>query len=456
MEKLKKHKKLTLFALTWPIFIEILLHILMGNADTLMLSQYSDNAVAAVGVSNQLLMMVVVMFGFVAAGTSILIAQNLGAKRSQEASEIAMTSLTLNLLFGLFLSGLLVVFGARFLTLMDLPQELMDDALVYLRIIGGFVFIQALIMTLSAVIRSHGFTKDAMYVTMGMNIINVIGNYLFIFGPMNIPVLGVEGVAISTVASRCIGLVAFFVILKKRVKDPTPLAYFISFPMNHIKNLLKIGVPTAGEHLAYNSSQVYITYFVAILGTTALTAKIYTSNLMFLILAFSFAIGQGTQILIGHQIGAGENDKAYRLCMRSLKIGMLISTVTAVVFAVFAKPLLSIFTDNADILSLGTILLVITIILEPGRVFNMVVNNSLRAAGDVRVPVYISIAVMWCMGVPLAYILGIYLELGLIGIWIAFVADEWVRGLFMLWRWRSRVWQRINLVNAPAKEKLTV
>src|SRR5690554_4927300 len=106
MEKLKKHKRLTLFALTWPIFIEMLLHIVMGNADTLMLSQYSDNSVASVGVSNQILMMIIIMFGFVAAGTSILLAQNLGANKNKDASEIAITSIALNLLFGLLLSSL--------------------------------------------------------------------------------------------------------------------------------------------------------------------------------------------------------------------------------------------------------------------------------------------------------------------------------------------------------------
>jgi Na+-driven multidrug efflux pump len=107
---MKKTVKLSLFAITWPLFIEILLFMLMGNADTLMLSQYSDNSVAAVGVSNQILSMIIVMFGFIATGTAILVAQNLGAKREDQASEISVVSIGANLIFGLLLSAVVFFF----------------------------------------------------------------------------------------------------------------------------------------------------------------------------------------------------------------------------------------------------------------------------------------------------------------------------------------------------------
>lgn len=449
MEKLKKHKKLTLFALTWPIFIETLLHILMGNADTLMLSQYSDAAVAAVGVANQIFMMVIVIFGFVAMATSILVAQNLGAKKRKTAAEIVSTSISMNLIFGILLSVIIYLFGKNFLVMLNLPPELMDDALTYLKLIGVFMFIQAVFMTASAVIRSYGFTKDAMYVTLGMNILNVIGNYIFIFGPMGLPVLGVQGVAIATVVSRTLGLIVIFYLMIKRVQEPMPLSSYFVLPIVHVKNLLKIGIPTAGDQVAYHSSQVYITFLVAGLGTIELTTRVYAFNLMALILAFSLSIGQANQILVGHKVGALKNDTAYRLCIRSLKIGVVISTALAILFALFAKQLFGIFTDNEEIIVLGVILMLMTVLLEPGRVFNMVVNNALRAAGDVKFPVYVGIASIWGMSIPLAYLLGIHYGYGLIGIWIAYIADEWIRGLVMFWRWRSRAWERMNLVKTP-------
>lgn len=441
-----KTAKLSLFAITWPLFIEILLYMLMGNADTLMLSQYSDNSVAAVGVSNQILSMVIVMFGFVATGTAILVAQNLGAKKDDDAREVSAVSIGANLVFGLILSAAVFIFSEQLLRLMDLPLELFDEANSYLRIVGGFSFIQSLIMTVSSIIRSYGFTRDIMYVTIGMNVLNVIGNYLFIFGPLGFPVLGVEGVAISTTVSRILGLLAAIYVMTKRVPGSLPISMLFSFPKKHLKNLLNIGIPSAGEHLSYNGSQMVITYFIATLGTQALTAKVYTQNVMMFIFLFSIAISQGTQILIGHMVGAKDIENAYKRALKSLKLAIIISIATAALVSFFSKDLLGIFTDNMSIIELGTTLILLTIILEPGRSFNLVLISSLRAAGDVKFPVYIGILSMWGVSVTLSYFLGIYLGMGLVGIWIAFIADEWLRGLLMLWRWRSRVWVKKSFV----------
>ncbi|MBM7586484.1 putative MATE family efflux protein [Bacillus pakistanensis] len=442
----KNAKNITLFALTWPIFIEILLHMLMGNADTLMLSQYSDESVAAVGVSNQILSLIIVMFGFVATGTAILVAQNLGAERKQAAGEISLISLLANLLFGILLSLSIWIFNEDLLLLMDLPKNLLTEASSYLNIVGGFAFIQALIMTAGAIIRSYGYTKDAMYITIGMNILNVIGNYLFIFGPFGVPVLGVEGVAYSTTISRLLGFVVLVIVLFKRVPDALPFKGLFKIPMKHLKDLLKIGIPSAGEHLSYNGSQMVITYFIAILGTEALTTKVYAQNLMMFIFLFSVAISQGTQILIGHMVGAQKIEEAYQRCIKSLKIAIFISVLMAILFSFLSTPLMKIFTSNQEIINLGCILIYLTIILEPGRSFNLVVINALRATGDVKFPVYMGILSMWGVSVTLSYLLGIHFGLGLIGIWISFIADEWLRGIIMLHRWKSRVWIRKTFI----------
>lgn len=448
----KKHQNLSLFALTWPLFIEFFLHMLMGNADTLMLSLYSDNSVAAVGVSNQILSLIIVMFGFIATGTAILVAQNLGAKNPIAASEVSVISLATNLAFGLILSVIVFLSSKNLLNMMDLPNELMDEADSYLSIVGGFSFIQALIMTAGAIIRSYGFTRDAMYVTLGMNILNIVGNYLFIFGPMGIPVLGVEGVAISTSVSRFLGLIAIIILLIKRV--PHKLEFFKVFkmPYIHLKNLLAIGIPSAGEQLSYNGSQMVITYFITMLGTEALTTKVYASNLMMFIYLFAIALSQGTQILVGHYMGARKFEEAYKRCLKSLRLAILLSFLCALVFAIFSKQLLSIFTDNNEILIAGSILIWLTIILEPGRAFNLVIINSLRATGDVKFPVIIGILSMWGVSVTLSYFLGIYLGWGLVGIWIAFTADEWLRGLLVLRRWKSKAWMNKSFVVSKKAE----
>jgi putative MATE family efflux protein len=445
----KKQKNMTLFTLTWPIFIEIFLHMLMGNADTLMLSQYSDESVAAVGVSNQILSLIIVMFGFVATGTAILVAQHLGANEKKTAGEVSLVSLAVNLFFGLLLSLSLAIFNKPILKLMDLPESLIDEASSYLVIVGGFAFIQALIMTAGAIMRSYSFTRDVMYITIGMNILNVIGNYLFIFGPLGIPVLGVEGVAISTAVSRILGLLAGIIVLLKRIPNALPFKRLFKLPHVHVKNLLKIGVPSAGEQLSYNGSQMVITYFIAVLGTEALTTKVYAQNLMMFIFLFSVAISQGTQIIIGHMVGARKYEDAYHRCIKSLKISIIISCIMAIIFSFAAEPLLGIFTNNTEIIELGKTLIYLTIILEPGRSFNLVVINALRATGDVKFPVYMGILSMWGVSVTISYVLGIWAGLGLVGIWISFIADEWLRGIIMLKRWQSKAWIQKGFIPSP-------
>lgn len=436
-----KKKQLTLFALTWPIFIEMLLHMLMGNADTFMLSQYSDDSVAAVGVANQIAMMINIMFNFIAAGTTVIVAQHIGAEQMEEAHKSAGTSLTMNLMIGIVLSFVLVIISEPALRMVGIEDKLMHEAKSYLVITGSFMFVQALLLTLSAILKSHGFTRDTMNVTIGMNVINVIGNYLFIFGPFGIPVLGVTGVAIATVVSRVIGFIVMLILVYRKVKLPFMSHYFKPVK-EHVLGLLRIGVPSAGENLSFNIMNLVMTSFIAILGTTALVTRVYSMNLMYFIMLISIAIGQGTQILVARMAGAGQLKLAYKRGINSLILGMSSSLLVAVLFNLIGEQLLGIFTDDPNVISLGMSLLLLSLILEPGRAFNIVLIASLRAVGDVRFPVYMAIISMWGVCVPVGYLLGIHFELGLVGIFIGFILDEWLRGLFMLWRWRQRKWMR--------------
>ncbi|MBD0382910.1 MATE family efflux transporter [Paenibacillus sedimenti] len=438
----KKIRNLSILGLTWPIFVELLLHMLMGNADTLMLSQYSDNSVASVGVANRIIYIIILIFGVIATGTSVLVAHHLGAKEFQKASEVAVVSIFGNLILGLVLSVMIYLFGEQILRVMGLPQELFSEAMLYIIFVGGFSFIPAVILTVSAVLRSHGFTKDVMFVTIGMNLFDVIGNFLFIFGPFGIPILGVFGVAITTTFSKAIGLIVILVILTKRVEYPLPFSNIFSLPMEHLQRLFKIGVPSACELLSYHTSQLAITYITTFLGTQALTTKVYAENLMMFIYLFSMAISQGTQILIGHLAGARHFQDVYERCIYSIRISFAISLGMGIIMYIFSNQLFEIFTDNPAIIQSGSLLLLVTILLEPGRSFNLVILGALRALGDIHFAVYLGIISMWGISVVMSYLLAIYFELGLLGIWISFVVDEWLRGLVLLRRWKLRLWLR--------------
>ncbi|MBT2679987.1 MATE family efflux transporter [Bacillus sp. ISL-35] len=444
-------KQIGLLALTWPIFIESFLHMLMGSTDTFMLSHISDEAVAAVGVANQLIFFMILVFGFVATGTAVLVSQSLGAGLQADARKISGLSLSLNLIFGLLVSVIVVGFNDLFLQMFNLTPEIHSLAQQYLTIVGGTLFTQALLVTASAILRANGLTKEAMVISIVMNIIHLAGNSLFIFGLLGVPEMGVQGVAISTAISRTVAVVLIFRLLYRRLPMNIAVEDYLTFNKSFIKKILKIGVPSAGENVVYNTSQMAITVIIGLLGAMALTTRVYTFNIMSFMMLFGIAIGQGTQILIGYKVGAREFDQAYHQLLKSLKLSIIITMAITVVIVSIREPILGVFTSNKEIIREGSKVLLLCLILEPGRTFNIVVISSLRAAGDAVFPVKMAFVSMWGISVPLAYILGITMDFGLTGIWIAFIVDEWFRGIIMYIRWKSRVWEKKVLIDANAQ-----
>jgi putative MATE family efflux protein len=439
-------KKLSLFAITWPIFIESFLHMFLRTADTFMLSKISDDAVAAVGVSNQLVMFMFFLFHVVATGSAIVIAQYLGARKYDEVSRLTGNAISLNFLFGLLISLGAVIFSGPLLGLFNLQPVHLSQAKIYLLIVGGALFIQAMMLTISAIIQAHGFTRDTMLVTVGMNLLNIFGNYLFIYGALGFPQWGVPGVAVSTVVSQCLGLGVYFLILIKRVQINLQWLELVKWQKDRIKTILSIGVPSSIGHLSYSGSQIVTTSFIALLGAQMLTTRIYTQSILFFIMILAISLGRGTQIIIGHLIGAGEKEEAYRQAFRSLKWSLLAAVGVTSVIVLFREPLFGLFTDDPEIIYMGGTLLLLGFLLEPGRCFNILIGQSLQAAGDARFMMIVSILVIWGFSVPMYYLLGVYLGYGLLGIWAAFIADEWARGFIVYFRWKSRAWEKKAVV----------
>ncbi|NLO38441.1 MAG: MATE family efflux transporter [Ruminiclostridium sp.] len=445
MNSIQNKKELKLFAITWPIFIETLLRMLLGNLDTIMLSNYSENAVASVGAANQLNSIVVILFSIVATGTTIVISQYLGAGMKDKADSAAISALLINFTVGLLLSFVMFTFGRFILRAMNIPEELMADAVLYLRMVGSCVFLNALIATCSAILRSHGSTRPAMIVVLVMNIINALGNWFFLYSPVGNPVLGVRGVALATIISQAVAFVALVIIIARMGLKFSVKAIFHP-DREVIGNVLKIGLPSAGENMVYQLSSLVITYIITFMGTEALTTRVMTFNLMYFIMIPGMSLGQGTQILVGHRVGAGRNQEAYKLCLRSLLYGVIGAILNSILIYIFRRPLLGIFSENPNIIATGGKLLALAIILEPGRVFNLVLMSSLKASGDVRFPVFMGCISPWIFAVGLSYLLGIHFGLGLIGVWIGYSVDEWFRGWAAYFRWKSRIWEQKALL----------
>jgi putative MATE family efflux protein len=282
MESLQdsQQRRMTLRAITWPIFIELFLQMIMGSTDIIMLSHISDDVVAAIGVANQLVFFAILLFNFTATGTAVLISQYLGAGLKKDAKQASAISLTINLGMGLVVSILFVIFKGPLLNIFHLDKEIAIIGYDYLSIVGGTLFLQAMLVTISAILRSNGFTREAMFVSVMMNLIHLIGNALVIYGWFGFPEMGVKGVALSTAFSRAAALVIAFWFMYKRLPIRIEWNDYINFQMTHIKKILKIGIPAAGEQLSYNTSQMAMTAITALLGAAALSTRVYTWNIM--------------------------------------------------------------------------------------------------------------------------------------------------------------------------------
>ena len=435
-----------LFKLAAPIFIETLLIMMLGAVDVIMLSRHSDNSVAAVGVVNQIIVLTFLIFEVINLGTSVLCSQYLGAKMHKNVVQVVGVSLLMNLVVGVSVSLFLFGMNETILQWMGLTPELMKDGTDYMRIVGAFAFFQAISLTLSASLRSANKAIYPMMVTVVVNVLNIIGNYTLIFGEFGFPEMGVEGAAISTAFSRGVSMVILFIILFRKHIRKFPLAYFRPFPFKELKNLLKVGLPSAGEQLSYSSSQVVITYFINALGMEALAARTYSVNIIMFSFLFSIALAQGGAICIGHLIGEKRPHAAFLLGKYVMKKSVLITVCLSLITALMGPFIFGWLTTNEQIIRMGVTILAIDVILEIGRPINIFATNALRAAGDVNYPFYLGLVVMWSVAVGCGYLFGVHWGWGLAGMWVAFLLDENIRGIVFVRRWYGMKWVKKSFV----------
>ena len=412
---------------------------MLGAVDTIMLSQYSDESVAAVGVVNQIVMFAFLIFEVINIGTSVLCSQYLGAKMQKNMVQVVGVALLFNLVVGLLISAILHYGATTLLGWMGLRPELLKYGIGYMQIVGAFAFFQAISFTISASLRSANKAIYPMLVTVLVNIMNIIGNYSLIFGKWGMPALGAEGAAISTSVARGVSMVVLFVILFRKHIPRFPLNYFRPFPWVELKNLLKVGLPSAGENMSYSFSQVVITYFINILGNNALATRTYTVNIV-------IAMAQGGAISIGHLVGQKKIRAAYLLGKYVMRLSILVSLVLSCIWAASGHFIFSMLTDNQEIIKMGVTIMLVDIIVEIGRTVNIYATNALRSAGDVNFPFYVGVAVQWTVSVGFSYLFGIHWGWGLVGMWCAFLLDENIRALLFVKRWNSMRWAKKGFI----------
>ena len=444
----KNRGALPMLKLTFPIAMEQFFRILVSSVDTMMLSSYSNDAVAAVGLVSQYSFFLVILLSVIGTGCSIVLAQYLGAGKSDDdLNHIAQAGAIMVLIMSVVLT-LLVIFGTGWLLdRYNLEPIVRHYAWQYFVIYGGICcFFNAFSLLQGAILRSYGYTSEAMIVSIVANLTNVIGNALSLYGWFGLPVLGVPGVAGASGLSMVVSCILFFIFIRRRKDVVFHIHGITKVPRESFRMVLKVGVPTAGESLSYNVSQITIMAMISTLGTYAMSAQVYTMTILRFVFVAAIAIGQATQIKTGYFVGAKQNDIILKKVFRYQIVATAISMFMIVIVNLVKNPVVHIFTDIPEVHSLVCTLLLFSAYIEFGRSLNLIYVGALKGAGDVRFPVLYGIFSNWSLMVLGSYILGIKCGLGLVGFWLGIGTDETTRGIVMLLRWKSKRWQKHALV----------
>lgn len=438
--------KMSLFHYTWPIFIELLLQMLVGNVDQMMMSQVPQNAVAAIGNANQIVNVLIITFSVISLAMTILVTQYFGSGNRERVGETYSLALFVNFVFGLGISVTLVFFNRPIFAWMHVPAQILTDCAIYITIIGLGMVLQALFMTYVAMFRTQGWMKQTMAVSAVMNVLNIIGNFLLIQGVGPIPPLGIAGVAISSTVSRLIGLGLLIVLFNLRTTIEVHLRSLSPFPWGQLKKLLAIGIPSGGESVSYNLSQMVITKIVNGFGTAVINTRVYANMFAMVSYMYGSAVSQAAQILVGVLIGGRKLEDAHKQVMRTIIYSLIIGVGVSTLLYIFSDSLFGLFTDDPAVLRLGKQVMLIEIFLEAGRAVNMTQVRALQAAGDIQFPILLGIASQWGVAVTLSFVFAVGMNLGVVGVWLAMMIDEVLRAILFLLRWYSGKWKTRNLI----------
>ncbi len=438
------NKELNMVKLTIPLFLESLLGILISNVDQLMLSAHSQEAVAASGNAGQLSWILILFFQVLSTAALILITQYKGAGEEERARVIYPLTLIVNSAIGIVVS-LVSVFGIEpLLKLMNISDSVtFEYAKIYMQIAGvSFLFV-AISNCFSVFLKANAVVKEVVVVSVIANLLNVVGNGIGLF----VLDMGVAGVAYSTLISRFVGMLLIVLLFYRKVGRIYFSALCGSNPFALLGQLLRIGVPSAGENISYDMAQLVVMAFVNMMGIAAINAKVYVSMVVQFAYLFCMATSQAMQIVEGYQIGAGNKEEAERVVYKSLKSGIIVSVFITLIIYLLSDFIIGIFPSaDAEVLQIAKQLLLIEVFLEIGRVINITMVRALQTAGDVKAPVIVNIIFTWGISVAFGYIFGVTFMWGIVGVWIAAAADEIVRGIILIARFRRGKWKNISLV----------
>ncbi len=454
MEEARKNKLLQnkyMLLLTIPIFVELLLQIIVGYSDQIMMSNY-ENAVNGIANANTVINVILNVFIVLSSVSIILITQYRGAKDRKREEQVYYSSFWFNLISSLVITLMVVGLSRFYLVWIKTPETSLNDAIIYSMIAGGSIVFQIMATTLSSFLKANNYMKESMITNIIMNVLNIGGNIILInvFASIDMPIIGV---ALSSSISRIVGFIILLIIYIKKVGVSLSFNKFIH-NTRMIKMILKVGAPSGGESLSYQTSQIIIQMVVNQIVIYNMNnvgignIKTYASMFAMVTYLFTSAVSQAMQVIVGELLGAGETKAVDTVVKKTRNISIIASTSIALIFFLLSDYMFRIFhVTDPDLLKIAKGVMAIEIALEFGRAFNIVYVRALQTSGDVVFPTVSAIIFCWSVAVLGSFIFGspYILNMGLLGVWMAMALDECIRAAIFVVRWHNGRWKTYNL-----------
>lgn len=433
-------------AMIVPLFLEQLLVMLVGMADTLVVSYAGEAAVSGVSLVNQFNTIFIYLFTALASGGAVVISQYIGRNENDSAGKSAGQLLLFSALFSVLIAVIVLVGNKGMLRLLfgRVEDSVMQACITYLRISAYSYPALAVYNAGAAVYRSLGKTDVTMYLSVASNIINVIGNIIGVF----VFHAGVAGVAWPSLIARVFSAVVITVLcFRKKNEVAYRAGWIFCWDGKLMGRILNVAVPNGIENGIFQLVKVALSSIVALFGTYQIAANGVAQSIWSMAALAGVSMGPAFITVIGQCMGNQDTEAAEYYFRKLTKITLLLSAAWNLLVFLLTPLFMEFYS-----LSLETKNLVIWLVLIH-NVFNAVafpfsgaLSNGLRAAGDVKFTMYISVASTIFGRLFLSYLLGIMLDMGVVGIAVAMVCDWCIRAVVFLRRQKSGKWKNFQVI----------
>jgi putative MATE family efflux protein len=432
--------------LAWPSIVENFMQTMIGVVDTALVGHLSTDALAGVGGAQQIAWLVTTLLSAAVMGTTVLVGRAVGAGQRREARMALKQSILLAGVASVLIGAITFLGAYPFMRWLGLDAGAAEQGTTYLQITALATPLLAGMFVGSASMRGAGNTRTPMFVTGFINAVNALAAWWFIYGFGPIPALGVAGSAWAANLARLVGCVILAYVLTRPRQQVSILGRTGWRPDPVlIKRILNVGIPTAVEQFFFALGVTLYGVIVISLGTQVYATQRASMMVVQLSLMPGFGFAVAATTLVAQGLGAGKIRHAEASALFAMRSCILQMSVAGLGFAVFADPLMRIFTSDAQVVDLGTQVLRIIAFNQPFMAIASVLAGGLRGAGDTRFPMITSAIGIWLVRLPIGWFLGIVLGLGLQGIYMVYVVDAAARALLVGWRWRQGKWKSMKV-----------